>query len=403
MPALLDGLNSESNLIRLAATRAIGELPLLNDELREALATRVADADASIRRVALSALIDRTADNQELRELVVQSMADTDAGVRSVAFSAISRLEFSREQLQTSISTGLEDSDAAVITQTLAALAQLPAQLSGQRARVVLLVQHDGANVRQSAVSTLGKLGKDQVNDEVVQAIATGLQDADRAVRLTATETVRELGLKHEPLVERVASNLADDVDLLRESLETIASFGPQADPLVQTVTNVLQHERSEIRGVVIRAVAAIDSQVPRKVDVLRSMLDDQDWEVRRQAGIQLGKLGPEAKAAVPKLFELLGSDEDSDYGNTALEEIGAAPVEAVPMLISNLESRERRARFHAMTLLGKLGPAAADALPKLEEMLEKLADSKDDRDEFRRKLLRDTIRAIRPESAEGT
>ena len=401
IPALLSGLQSDSKLIRLAATRAVGELPLLTDELRQVLVSRVGDEDASIRRVALNALVDRTADNEELRKLVLQSAADAEAVVRSTAVSAFSKLEFSREQLQGAISAGLEDGDPSVISQALLALSNLPAQLPGQRVRVVALVQHEGADVRQAAIQTLGRLGKDQVDDDVVQAIAKGLEDGDRSVRLTATATVRELGLQHEPLVQRVANNLTDDVDLLRESLETIASFGPQSEALVQNVSHILQHERSEIRSLAIKAMAAIDQQVPRKVEVLRSMLDDGDWEVRRQAGTELGKLGPEAKAAVPRLFELLSSDQDSEYSNQSLEEINAAPVEAVPMLISKLESSERRARFHAMTLLGKIGPAAAEAIPKLEEMLEKLADSKDDRDEFRRNRLRETIRAIRPESVE--
>ena len=108
-----------------------------------------------------------------------------------------------------------------------------------------------------------------------------------------------------------------------------------------------------------------------------------------------LGKVGPDAKNAVPKLFRMLESDEDREFASNALKEINAAPVEAIPMLISKLDSEERRTAFYAVSLLGKIGPPAAEALPKLEAMLEKPSGD-GGRSEFRKKFLVEAIAAIK-------
>jgi HEAT repeat protein len=401
MPALLEAVQSEVHLIRMAATRAISELPTLNDQLRQVLIARLADEAPQVRSMALSALINRTSDTPELRGMVAQAMEDENSGVRKVAYSAVGKLAFPKDQLQLMIATGLQHEDPLVIAQCLESLAGMPDQLLAQRERVVDLIHSDRPELRLSAVRTIGKLDKDQVVEAVVEGIATALTDSDKAVQLAATETIRDLGLKHELLVERVAANLTNDVELLRESLETIATFGGQSDLLVQIVTNILQHERSDVRSAAVKAIAAIDQQVDRKVEVLRTVLDDAEWEVRRLAGIELGKLGPQARAAVPRLLTLLSHSEDSDYANNSLREIDTAPIEAIPMLIASLGSEDRRVNFYAVTLLGKIGPEAAEALPKLDEMLKNARGGGDNRD-FRRKFLREAIQAIRGDQDSG-
>ena len=76
-------------------------------------------------------------------------------------------------------------------------------------------------------------------------------------------------------------------------------------------------------------------------------------------------------------------------------------------MLIEKIESDDRREAFYAVSLLGKIGPPAADSLPKLEAKLEKLntemgrGKSSDDkgRSEFRRKFLAEAIASIKGEA----
>jgi HEAT repeat protein len=65
----------------------------------------------------------------------------------------------------------------------------------------------------------------------------------------------------------------------------------------------------------------------------------------------------------------MLSSEEDSDAARGALRSIDGAGPEAVPTLLEGLESEDRRRRYYAMYLLGKVGPAAKAALPILKRM----------------------------------
>ena len=98
----------------------------------------------------------------------------------------------------------------------------------------------------------------------------------------------------------------------------------------------------------------------------------------------------------------ILASEEDRDYASSALKEINTAPIEAIPLLMEKLDSEERRTAFYAVSLLGKIGPPAVEALPKLEAMLEKPGGNAG-RSDFRKKFLVEAIAAIKGEAkAEG-
>lgn len=398
VPALLEGIQRDNELVRLAATRAIGAIQPLNHELRQALEARIADPSPSIRAVALEAILARTSDSAELRELVSRSCNDASEVVRATAIAAVQRLDYSRDEQLRLLSTGLEDESSRVVTSGLTALAAAPQLLNSLKPRLVSLLDHSEVDIRRAALNALSQLKPEQIDDALREAVQHKLGDEQSAVRLAATQAVRELKLSSPTVIERVAANIGDDLELLRASLDAIATFGTAADSLVPTISHLQGHERADVRGDAVKAMAAIDADGARKLSFLTSVLNDSDWEVRRLAGTELAKLGPDAAIAVPRLFELLGSGEDSDYASSALKEINAAPVEAVPMLLEKLDSDDRRASFYAITLLGKIGPPAAESLPKLEAMLEKAREG-GERADFRRKQLREAIRAIKGDS----
>jgi hypothetical protein len=119
----------------------------------------------------------------------------------------------------------------------------------------------------------------------------------------------------------------------------------------------------------VIDALGEIDREQPAVVETLIAALDDKEWAVRKTATAAVAELGPQGKAAVPRLLELLESEDDRDAVQSALREIDEAGPEAAPALIEILEDRDRRMTFLAVRLLGKIGPPAKDALPLLREM----------------------------------
>ena len=74
---------------------------------------------------------------------------------------------------------------------------------------------------------------------------------------------------------------------------------------------------------------------------------------------------------AVTALFDLLSSEEDSEAARNALRRIDNVGPDAVSFLINALDTDDRRTRFYAVYYLGKIGPAAKDALPALRRLSE--------------------------------
>jgi HEAT repeat protein len=73
----------------------------------------------------------------------------------------------------------------------------------------------------------------------------------------------------------------------------------------------------------------------------------------------------------VPSLRELLKNEEDRTTVFTALRAIDSAEPEAIPILIAKLKSDSPFIQSFAADFLGKLGPAAKDALPELATLLD--------------------------------
>ena len=211
------------------------------------------------------------------------------------------------------------------------------------------------------------------------------------------TESVKSLSISEPRVLDALGGNLSDHLELLRLTLEAVSGFGGKAASLIPAVSQLASHEKAEVRVAALGALSAIEKDPQQLTGRLTEALEDKEWEVRRMAGVALGKLGPEAKSAVPKLFRMLSSDEDREFASGSLKEINTAPVEAIPLLIEKLESEERRTAFYAVSLLGKIGPPAAEALPKLEAMLAKPSADRG-RSDFRRKFLIEAIAAIKGE-----
>lgn len=176
---------------------------------------------------------------------------------------------------------------------------------------------------------------------------------------------------------------------------------------------------------------------VRQLIDVLRDEPRGQPLWSRVQAAQTLGKLGPEARAAVPALASMLDDPSRRDpllideaiihalarMGNAArpaipamvrasgrdfdLEHAAAAAIDTillsppagpgdVPALMRDLRDRDASVRVRAAKALGTLGGAGKPAIPLLVEALK-------DQDADVRTLALKALRKIAPETNTGT
>lgn len=103
----------------------------------------------------------------------------------------------------------------------------------------------------------------------------------------------------------------------------------------------------------------------------LAKAASDEDEMVREAAVGALEELGPPLPAAITELVPLLATPNDSAYwAATLLGRLGPAAAPAVPALVETLDGEENlAARERAAWALGQIGADAKSAVSKLREL----------------------------------
>ncbi|MBL8892883.1 MAG: HEAT repeat domain-containing protein [Planctomycetaceae bacterium] len=401
---LLRGMQDNNPTIRLASVRAMGGMEPLTEKGMTGLIAATTDANAELRATSLAALVRFVNESEPARTAIMTATNDETAAVRAVAFAALGEDGFSREQRRTGLQRGLSDASAEVRVATLSAIAKTPGQMQRQAGTMLELAAAHEAEVRLATFRALASVPKEVVSagqfvgtDVFALTVLRALRDESTAVRAAATALLPIFELLGPEYADALTENLAGPKELVIATLEVLPKFSAESINSVERLQPLLKHESSEVRIAAVTAVATADRDALRLTKSLLPMLDDPEWVVRRIAGQTLGRQGSVAVMAVPRLFDLLGRHEDKDYAGEALRQIDATPPEFMPTLIENIDSADRRKAFYAVTLLAKLGPAAASAIPKLEAILQADAQAGVPLDEFRRNTIRETIAKLQP------
>lgn len=203
----------------------------------------------------------------------------------------------------------------------------------------------------------------------------------DYSTRLAAVYVIEAIGPEAAPAVDVVARLLDSDAvstyiepeqfQLQLFALRAITAIGPDARPVAQQVLKLFEEGSLSLRT---HAAMALGSIGPIEgvdlVEKLLPMTTNFFDPMRERSLIALGLLGAEAEAALPHLRELA---EDKSYKNKpfvgqAIWQITGEADEAVAILAPLCDDIDKG--LQAMPILGEMGPAAADAVPSLVEVL---------------------------------
>lgn len=155
-----------------------------------------------------------------------------------------------------------------------------------------------------------------------------------------------------------------------------LASLGPRAVPAL------IEALKSDTEGVVGRAARALKQIGPPAKDAVPALIariDDNKGRSREDAEVieALMRIAPHRSEAVPALCAVLrepASNPNRTHAVVALGKMGVEAKDAVPDLIKMLEEEPGKAgpiRFHAATALGQIGTEAKRAVPALIKLLE--------------------------------
>ncbi|TWT58138.1 putative lyase [Thalassoglobus neptunius] len=386
-PALVESLDSSEAYLRAAAARAIGNLEVTPPSAVPGLKRGLEDENASVRAASVRAIGNLSRRDQETRQSLLSLRRDPDPDVRATVLSVLGELELPENKFQEFLREGLADESGMVRQSALRTIAGRPeicvpllepvtASLNDGDEQVVIAACRALEAFKEKAASSIPALRSRLQSDsrEMTLAVISAIE----SIAVADSETVKELSL----LLEKESN----DFELLSKVLDALSTMKNLAAESSPSVFRLLDRNDEDLRASAVRCLASIEPDRSQTIPVFIEALRDESWVVRRESAEALGQMGPEAKAAVPVLFAMLDSDEDENMARDALREIDAAGPESVGLLIEGLDSENHRKRYYALFLLGKAGPAAHEALPKLRKLLEE-TESRRYRDSIERAI----------------
>ncbi|MFQ5796483.1 MAG: HEAT repeat domain-containing protein [Candidatus Bipolaricaulia bacterium] len=233
-------------------------------------------------------------------------------------------------------------------------------------------------------VASTGVVAAHAAQDQEIGRLIEALQDENFRVRFAAAKALGEMGLDAQDAIPALVEALGDEVVYVRYGV-TVA-LGGIGSAAVPALANALQNEDKLVRFHAAAALVMIGPDARDAIPSLTEALRDESEGVRFTSAFVLGKIGPDAHDAVPGLIEVLRGDVDWRVrlrAAWALAEIGPDAMgpdtwdtvlqDAIPPLIEVLENMAAPAimRQDAAFALGKIGPAAKDAIPALIEAVQ--------------------------------
>jgi len=237
----------------------------------------------------------------------------------------------------------------------------------------------DNATFR-TAQDALGSIGKAAIPDlialfpEPEEGTETKEAKSQRwRIRRRAVSVFGAIGAVAVPELIEILNSENDDGLSQDFAAEALGDIGPAAKDAVPAL---IQHitESNRYRKKSKQNLGQYQWTLKNTLITLRE--SDITW-----GASALGKIGPDAKDAVPKLLSLLQGIKDEEFNLNkhvlveALGGIGAASSASVPTLIQLLKDPNADVRLVTIVALGKMGPAAQEAKVNLEAIA-KYADS---------------------------
>jgi HEAT repeat protein len=223
--------------------------------------------------------------------------------------------------------------------------------------------QYDRRFAARDVLKLIGLLGPEAA--PAIPVLKRCLKDPE--LRPTALETLGWIGKAAVPvLVEELRGSQGD---ALKDVSAAFAIAGPEAEAAVPALVAEVQAHSGEAAQLVADALALIGPAAKQPLVEIARTGPPARRVVAVRALASMGSFGAEPLAAL--LDDERQFDEVRLAAAKGLSGAGrAGAAVAVPALVRALDSRDEELRLRALDALGKLGPAAAPAVPRLMKPL---------------------------------
>lgn len=341
VPLALAKLEDDDPYARLAVVRLVGTL----------------DPEAAAKTVpALAMLVD---DNQPVIRRQMALVLQKLGPAASPAAPAVARAL-------------LAEKDLAVKEEYVEALVAMgPAAKPAAAALIQLYADPDISPAMRRRVLVAAAVA-DPASPTVAGVLVKAAADRDEYTRAAAAMALGKLDpLPPDALLALLNLAKSDSRHVVRAAaVRALAEAGPRARAARPELQSLANNAAPGVQLWAKVAIAAMDGNVLSAAPTVRAALADPDVMVRMAAAECLLLIGP-IPADLPLLLGLLREPAGREAAIRAIGRLGPAAKEAVPRLAELLDDRDSRVRIAAAEALGQIGaPAALAAIPKLREVL---------------------------------
>ncbi len=328
VPALLMALGDDSDYVRSQSAEALGRIRADAATVVPALIAALSDEDAFVRSRAADALAEFGPAAADAIPVLVKILRhEPDELTRGVCGRKLVEIDPTGKTFLPVLIENLRDPSAKVRRFAAWALGDLGPAAAGAVEPLAKALEDSEAVVRVYAAGALWKIDEN-TTPAVVDALVAALRGDDSLIRGWAAQEVRGTGPVAICAVPALIENLTSDPND-GFAADALGRIGPQAAAAVEPVTKLLRDKGGEIRVGVADALWRIRRDDASLQPLIETLGSDHPW-TPQSAAIALGNIGPNAKAAVPALTELLEHPEGYVRQSVAdaLEKIDPAPTD---------------------------------------------------------------------------
>lgn len=412
-----DPVRNEGRKLQIAAINTLRSSKKQADRLASVYdLERLHEGDVSIRVSALIELLDDT--DIEVRVAAVDALgniASTAAGSGSA--------DPSLGDAAIALARRAKDSNAPFRRATIKNMGTLGASLVKSRAgrpavAAVANALLDCLNdpepaVRSTAASSLGELNTPTLaamttpslsQQTLTDALSRLLSDGDEGVRLAVIMAMAAQPAANDPPTSALATGLKDPSPKIRAAaVQRLGFFSQGLDPWTPVLLRLAEQDpEPSVREQCLRTLSygfkppAITAVV---VPTLTLSLKGSVSQIRSQSALLLGRFGPDARAAIPVLLQIVNEPlapnvdptewtqymlDPASLAIDALGEIAPGSTEekkVIAALMDVAENGPDGRRGWVVIALGKFGSAASEAVPFLIKFMnDSAADNKSGR-----------------------
>lgn len=241
---------------------------------------------------------------------------------------------------------------------------------------LVKALDDSDSKVREAAAHAIGQMGPDGL-----PALSGMLNHQDKYVRRNAAWALGKLGPLARPALPSLCAALKDNDPRTASGIaQALGNMGADAADAIPALAEAMRGTNIVLCRLAAKALSQIG---PPAVATLIAHLQHSDPFIRGESALAIGWMGAVARSAVPFLTQVVRGPRTAAYQRTPpptqspigdgppgeptanVDSDSLTPTQTPP---PEAGSSEESCRVYAAQALGRIGPAAASALPDLRE-----------------------------------